>query len=412
VQDPQTIHQEFDAFEEINVPRRHRTAPIPGTMTQVPYYPRKLKIYLHNASPYWWATYYDKGKTYRHSCKTKNKLEAFKQARIFYEQLLLKKYQHPAHLESHPIIKEKQGPKRALQDLRFKTIAAQWLARKSTKWTPNHQKQVELRLTNNILKFIADKNIQRITRNDLLELLQKMEERGAYNLARRVLNDCRQIWQYSMVIGVCRHDITFGLGQALHGHATVHFHAVSPKEFPKLMQDIANFNKEGDEIIKYALQLIALTFVRKYELLLARWDEFDLKKGIWKIPAARMKMRVEHIVPLSSQALNILKHLQTQYPSEGYLFYKVNPEKPLVDHALIYALYWLGYKHRMTVHGFRAIASTVLNEHEFRSDVIERQLAHTEGNQVRRAYNRAQYMNERIVMMQWWGDYLEKIAPF
>jgi integrase len=184
---------------------------------------------------------------------------------------------------------------------------------------------------------------------------------------------------------------------------------VTPKELPKLMNDIANYDKEGDSIVKYALQLMALTFVRKNELLRAKWEEFDLEKAIWKIPANRMKMRIEHIVPLSKQVIKILMHLKSNYPNEVDVFHKEN--KPLVNHALIYALYWMGYKQRMTVHGFRAVASTILNEHEFRADVIERQLAHTEGNQVRRAYNRAQYMHERIAMMKWWGDYIEKMAP-
>ena len=155
---------------------------------------------------------------------------------------------------------------------------------------------------------------------------------------------------------------------------------------------------------------MALTFVRKNELLKAKWGEFDLDKAVWKIPAERMKMRIEHVVPLNKQALAILNHLKSNYPNDDFVFHKSN--RPLVDHSLIYALYWMGYKHRMTVHGFRAIASTILNESEFRPDVIERQLAHTDNNQVRRAYNRAQYINERIELMNWWGDYLEKITPF
>lgn len=400
----------IDTFDQINIPTRHRTAAIPGTVTPVPHYPRKLKVYLNNASPYWWATYFDRGKTYRHSCKTQDKIEAFREARVFYEKLLITKYQHPAHLLEHQISEANMPVKGIQVDLRFKKIASQWLSRRASKWTPAHTKQVESRLINNILKYVADKNIQRITRNDLLGLLQKMEERGAYGLARRVLNDCRQIWQYAIIIGICKHDITIGLNKALHEHTVVHFNAVTPKELPKLMSDIAGYEKLGDSIVRYALQLMALTFVRKNELLQATWDEFDLEKAVWKIPAERMKMRLEHVVPLNKQALLILNYIKSSYPSAGYVFHKAN--KPLVDHALIYALYYMGYKNRMTVHGFRAIASTVLNEHEFRPDVIERQLAHTDTNQVRRAYNRAQYLNDRIALMNWWGDYLEKMTPF
>ena len=387
---------------------RHKTAVILGTLSQVPNYPKKLKIYLNNASPYWQAVYWDKGKTYRRSLKTTDKRSAYEHAKAFYEQIILTKYSHPSHLAQYQI-KTKEDFVLA-PELRFKQIASDWLSRRASKWTANHTKQVELRLVNNIFKFIADKNIQRITRKDLLELLQRMEERGAYGLARRVLNDCKQIWQYAIVIGACKQDITIGLNKALHTHTVVHFNAVTPAELPALMADIANFNKEGDLILKYGLQLMALTFVRKNELLQATWDEFDLDNAVWKIPAARMKMRLEHVVPLSKQALTVLTHIKTAYPSTSLVFHKAG--KPLVGHALIYALYWMGYKHRMTVHGFRAIASTILNEHGFRADVIERQLAHTEANQVRRAYNRAQYIDERTQMMAWWGDYLEKITPF
>ena len=387
---------------------RHITAVIVGTLSFVPNYPKKLKVYLNNASPYWQAVYWDRGKTHRRSLKTTDKRTAYEHAKAFYEQVIVAKYSYPTHL-THYQLKAKEefvaGP-----DLRFKQIASQWLSRKATKWSANHTRQVELRLVNNILRYIADKNIQRITRKDLLGLLQKMEERGAYGLARRVLNDCRQIWQYAIVIGICKQDITLGLNKALHDHTVVHFHAVTPKELPVLMEDIAEYNKPCDLIVKYALQLMALTFVRKNELVLAQWDEFDLDNAIWKIPADRMKMRIDHVVPLSKQAITLLSHIKKTYPSNDYVFHKAN--NPLVDHALIYALYWMGYKHRMTVHGFRAIASTILNENSFRADVIERQLAHTEANQVRRAYNRAQYMNERTEMMRWWGSFLEKITPF
>ena len=387
---------------------RHKTAVILGTLSPVPNYPKKLKVYLNNASPYWQAVYWDRGKTHRRSLKTIDKRTAYERAKAFYEQVIVAKYSHPIHL-THYQIKAKEefvaGP-----DLSFKQIAAEWLSRRSSKWTANHTKQVELRLVNNIFKFIADKNIQRITRKDLLELLQRMEARGAYGLARRVLNDCKQIWQYAMIIEVCKQDITLGLNKALHAHTVVHFNAVTPQELAELMCNIAKYNKADDLIVKYALQLMALTFVRKNELIQATWDEFDLENALWKIPAARMKMRLDHIVPLSKQAVALLYHIKSAYPSNNLVFHKAN--QPLVDHAMIYALYWMGYKHRMTVHGFRAIASTILNENSFRSDVIERQLAHTEANQVRRAYNRAQYMDERTQMMAWWGDYLEKITPF
>jgi integrase len=292
---------------------RHKTAVILGTLSPVPNYPKKLKVYLNNASPYWQAVYWDRGKTHRRSLKTSDKRTAYEHAKAFYEQVIVAKYSHPNHL-AHYQIKTKEefiaGP-----DLSFKKIAAEWLSRRASKWTANHTKQVELRLVNNIFKFIADKNIQRITRKDLLDLLQRMEARGAYGLARRVLNDCKQIWQYALVIEVCKQDITLGLNKALHAHTVVHFNAVTPQELPELMCNIANYNKADDLIVKYALQLMALTFVRKNELIQATWDEFDLENALWKIPAARMKMRLDHVVPLSKQTLSLLYHIKSDRKS-------------------------------------------------------------------------------------------------
>lgn len=391
---------------------RHKTAAILGTVTSVPGYPKKLKVYLNNASPYWQAVYWDRGKTYRRSLKTTNKLDAYEKAKLFYEQLILVKYQHPAHLQNHIISKANQPAKAIQPDYSFRLIASQWISRKSVKWTARHKLMVEKRLENNIYKYVADKNIQRITRKELLALIQKIEARGANDVAKRVLNDCRQIWQYAMVIGICKQDITVGLNAALHGHVVVHQKAVAIEDLPELMRAIDKYDKIGDEITRYALQLMAITFVRKNELLLSQWHEFDFEKALWKLPAERMKMRVEHVVPLSANAISILKHIKQNYPSQQYVFHSGDPNKPIRENALIQALYYMGYKSKMTVHGFRAIASTVLNERGFRADVIERQLAHAESNQVRRAYNRAQYMPERIEMMAWWSDYLDKITPF
>ena len=399
-----------DSFSDFQLTaRRHKTAAIPGTVTSVPNYPKKLKIYLNNASPYWQASYFEHGTTYRHSCKTQDKLEAFSSAKLFYERLILGKYQHPTHLKQHSLSIENQlRPK----DHSFKTMATQWLARQALKWTPRHKTVIEKRLAHNMYKYVGSKNIQHITRADLLVLLQKVEARGAYDLVRRLLNDCRQIWHYAMVLGICRQDVTVGLSATLHSHVVVHHKAVSIKELPNLMQVIAAYDKEGNRICAYALQLIALTFVRKSELMYAKWHEFDFEKGLWKIPAERMKMRIEHLVPLSKQVIGLLRFIKQTYPSDNYVINNGDPNTPIPDNALMQALYWMGYKHKMTVHGFRAVASTVLNEQEFRVDVIERQLAHSEPNAVRRAYNRAEYMQERTEMMNWWGNYLEKMTPF
>jgi integrase len=389
---------------------RHRTAAIPGTVSSVPNYPKKLKIYLNNASPYWQAMFFDRGTTYRHSCKTSNKSEAYERAKAFYEMLILRKYQHQAHLNKHERHIQQAKPEATISDYSFHHVANEWLSRKAMRWTPRHQVEVHRRLSNNLFPYIANKNIQRIQASEVLSLLQKIEERGAYDLARRVLNDCKQIWKFSMACGICKRDITEGLSIVLHPHTVNHQNAVSPEELPALMHAIDQYDKPADEIAKLGMQLLAMTFVRKSELLYAKWNEFDLDKATWKIPAERMKMRVEHFVPLSTQAIAKLKEIKQKFPSHHCVFNNGNPMETVRDNALIEAIYWMGYKGKMSVHGFRAVASTILNEHNFRPDVIEKQLAHNEQNQVRRAYNRAQYVEERREMMQWWSDYLEKIS--
>ncbi len=393
----------------ISSPPRHKTAAIPGTMAHVPNFPRKLKIYLNNASPYWQATYFDNGTTYRHSCKTRDKMEALKRAGIFYEMLILRKYQHPEHINSRQHHGMTAKPRTLLSSLAFKQITSEWLARKATRWSPRHMLEVERRLKNNLYPFIGTKNIQRISAQEILALLQKVEARGAYNLAHRILGDCSQIWRFAIACGLCKRDVTEGLLLVLHPCSVKHQNAVKVEHLPELMRKIAHDDKPGGEATRDALLMIAMTFVRKGELLYARWEEFDLEKAIWKIPAERMKMRIEHVVPLSRQVLSLLNNIR-QHHSSGYIFHHGNPENPLPTNALLDTLYRMGYKGKMTAHGFRAVASTILNEQGFRPDVIERQLAHTEPNQIRRAYNHAQYLPERTEMMQWWGDYLEKIT--
>ena len=394
---------------------RHKTAAIVGTVTPVPHYPKKLKVYLNNASPYWQVVYWDRGKTYRRSSKTTDKLEAFTQAKNVYEQILLAKYQHPAHLKNHIISQSNQPVKTRKPNsthLQFKKVAIDWLDRQALKWSPRHKEVVENRLANNMFRYVANKNIQLITKLELLGLLQKMEARGACDLVRRLLGDCRQIWQYAILLDYCKVDITVGLGAALHGHIVVHQKAVEINELPELLKSIADYDVSGDRIYCYALQLIALTFVRKSEMTHAKWEEFDLENALWKIPAERMKKRIALVVPLSKQVVALLQFIKQTYPSDCYVIHNGKPNVTIPEHALMQALYRMGYKNRMTVHGFRAIASTVLNEHKFRSEVIEIQLAHIEQSAVRRAYNRAQYMDERIEMMAWWGDYLETITTF
>ena len=181
------------------------------------------------------------------------------------------------------------------------------------------------------------------------------------------------------------------------------------QDLPDLLRAIAKYEQIGDKQTRLALQLLAQTFVRTNELIGAEWAEFDLNYALWIIPAGRMKMKAEHVVPLTTQGLAILSELKEISGGSRFIFPGRNRDKPISNNTLLFALYRLGYKGKMTGHGFRAVASTILNEAGFKPDVIERQLAHCERNQVRGAYNRAEYLPERKRMMQHWADYLNLV---
>jgi integrase len=240
-------------------------------------------------------------------------------------------------------------------------------------------------------------------------MVRKIEKRGAYDLAHRVLQVCGQVFRYGIATGRCQRDVAADLRGALTPHVKKHQAAVRPEELPELLRAIETYAAKGDLQTMYALQLLALTFVRTNELIGAEWDEFDLDAKLWMIPAERMKMRTEHIVPLSDQAVAILTELKVMAGKSRFVFPGRNRDKPISNNTMLFALYRLGYKGKMTGHGFRAVASTMLNEQGWRPDVIERQLAHCERDEVRGAYNRAEYLQERVKMMQAWATYLDAI---
>jgi integrase len=184
---------------------------------------------------------------------------------------------------------------------------------------------------------------------------------------------------------------------------------VKEVDLPALLRGIETY--EGDPQTRLALKFLCLTFVRTIELRYAEWTEIDEEKAEWRVPAEKMKMKLAHIVPLSKQAIAVLKELRTLTGTSRWLFPNTKgADKPMSENTVLFALYRLGYRSRMTGHGFRGLASTILNENGFNSDWIERQLAHSERDDVRAAYNHALYLTDRRKMMQWWGDYIDQKA--
>ncbi len=291
----------------------------------------------------------------------------------------------------------------------FEAIAREWYQKQLHTWVATHANDVLRRLEGNLFPDLGACPIVEIEAPDLLACIGKIEKRGAYDLAHRVLQVSGQVFRYGIAKGYCKRDLSADLRGALTPHKAKHQPAVRPEELPTLLRAIDGYDALGDLQTRLALQLLALTFVRTGELIGATWDEFDTSAALWVIPAERMKMKTEHIVPLSAQALAILEQLKEICGGSRFLFPGRNRDKPISNNTMLFALYRLGYKGKMSGHGFRAVASTMLNEQGYNRDVIERQLAHCERDEVRGAYNRAEYLPQRRVMIQDWANHLDKL---
>ena len=291
----------------------------------------------------------------------------------------------------------------------FKAVAMEWYNKQLHTWVPHHAEDVKRRLESNIFPVLGKRPIGQIEAPELLQAIRSIETRGSYDLAHRVLQVCGQVFRYGIATGRCTRNLSADLRGALTPHVKQHQAAVRAEELPDLLRAIAKYDEIGDKQTRLALQLLAQTFVRTNELIGAEWVEFDVDNALWVIPAARMKMKAEHVVPLTKQALALLDEIKKLAAGSRFVFPGRNRDKPISNNTMLFALYRMGYRGKMTGHGFRAVASTILNEAGFQPDVIERQLAHCERNQVRGAYNRAEYLPERKRMMQHWANYLDLV---
>ncbi|WP_336485198.1 tyrosine-type recombinase/integrase [Methylobacterium nigriterrae] len=292
----------------------------------------------------------------------------------------------------------------------FQVIAEEWLAARAGEWSPSYREAVHSALAANLYPQIGGCSIRSITVPVLRESLLLMERRGALSALRKVRMWASQVFRYAVATGRADSDPAAPLRGTFKAHKPRNFAAVTrAQEFGELIARIKTY--DGSPVTRSALMLMAYTFVRTGELREAQWSEFDIDGAVWRIPAERMKMGDEHIVPLSRQALALLSDLRALtgrsplvFPNERKL------TKPMSENTVLYALYRLGYHGRATGHGFRSSASTLLNEMGFDPDVIERQLAHQERNKVRAAYHRAEYLDDRRQMMQRWADYVDELA--
>ena len=290
----------------------------------------------------------------------------------------------------------------------FEAIAREWHEKQCHLWTPKYTVKVLRRMEADIFPKLGSRPIADIKAPELLSVIREIEKRGAMYTAHRAIELCGKVFAYAIVTGRAERNPAADLRGAIKPAKAKHFSYLKADELPEFLQKLETY--EGHIQTKLALKMLVLTFVRTVELRGAKWSEVDFEKAEWRIPAERMKMREQHIVPLSKQVLAILRELQ---PISGHWQHVFpNQQKPMghmSENTLLYALYRMGYHSRATGHGFRHTGSTILNEHGFKADVIERQLAHAERKKVRGTYNHAEYLPERREMMQWWGDYLGNI---
>ena len=300
----------------------------------------------------------------------------------------------------------------------FAAVARLWWDNWQQSRSSSHVVYVMRRLEADIFPAIGARPIDQIEAPELVKMAKDIQARGALDIAKRALQTSGQVFRYAIAHGMAKRNPVkdFQPGDVLATRKKRNYARIDGKDLPELLRHIEAY--QGSVVTRLALKLIALTFVRTSELIGAKWSEIDLDAARWDIPAERMKMKTSHIVPLSSQAIEILKTLHI-VTGRGILLFPGERDhgKPMSNNTILGALARMGYKGRMTGHGFRGIASTLLHEMAFDHAHIELQLAHQERNEVSASYNHALYLGQRTAMMQQWADYLDictdgKVVPF
>lgn len=305
-----------------------------------------------------------------------------------------------------PAVDKRQRKREKLNNT-VERVAKEWHKKQSGEWSTAHAKKIWHSVKTDILPILGDRPILDVKTRDVLFVIKKVEERGALDMAARVKQRISAIFRYAIQTGLAEYNPVDALTGVLKTKRVVHRKAIDFNELPKFLKAIDSYN--GYVLTRLALKFIVYTFVRPGELRSAEWRDIDLTNAIWRIPAEKMKMNEEHIVPLSEQAIKLLVAAEKITGNHSIVFSSVYDfKKPMSENTMTFAIRKrLGFD--ATAHGFRATASTILNETGYRVDVIERQLAHGEQNKIRAAYNRSQYIAERTEMMQWYGDYLDNL---
>ncbi|MEO6815673.1 MAG: integrase arm-type DNA-binding domain-containing protein [Edaphobacter sp.] len=329
------------------------------------------------------------------------------------------------HLEARKMLAAGTDPmadrkaEKAAAENSFQSIARAWWEHWQDGKNLRHAVQVKRRMEADILPYLGARSIAAIEAPELVTMTKAIEQRGARDVAKRALETTGQVFRYAIAHGYAKRNPASEIrpGDILKSTRKVNYARIDAKELSDLLRSIEVY--QGTHVTRLAMKLMALTFVRTSELIGAKWTEFDLEAARWDIPFERMKMRTPHIVPLAKQTLDVLDTLQTLTGQSEWLFPgDRNAKKPMSNNTILKALERMGYKGRMTGHGFRGLASTILHERGYAHEHIELQLAHAPRNAVSAAYNHALYLEPRARMMQEWADFLEhtqrggKVLPF
>jgi integrase len=306
---------------------------------------------------------------------------------------------------------QKKATKQAqkVEGLTFETLAREWFAYNAPRWAESTTYKAKLYLENDLIPGIGSRPVKAITRPELVELVRKVEARGTLNAAGKIRQWLHQIFRYGLAKGVVEVNPATDLNVvAAPAKAARHHPHVTFAELPELLAKCET--AKIHTLTRHAIRLLALTAVRPGELRQAPWTEFDLDAAVWTIPAARMKARRPHVVPLPRQAVAILRQLQEITGRYALVFAGANPERPMSENTVNKALRLMGYEGRQTGHGFRHLLSTELNGRGYNKDWIERQLAHGDSDEIRGTYNHAAYVAQRSEMMQSWADSIDALC--
>jgi integrase len=294
----------------------------------------------------------------------------------------------------------------------FEAVAREWHCKKKSGWSEGYAKTIMTRLEADVFNRIGSIPISDITPAIMLDALQDIEKRGVYEVTRRAKQYCGQIFRYAIPKGLVDRDVTADLRDSLEAKQTKHLASIEPSELPHFIKDLYRNDARMYPTTLLAVEMMMHTFVRTSELIEAKWSEFDFERKVWTIPAERMKMKKPHLVPLSTQVMKILEKLKLHNGHYDWVFAShTRPRNHMSNNAILKVLDRMGYKGRMTGHGFRSLAmTTILENLPYPFDVVDTQLAHGKSGALGAAYDRAKYLEQRKRMMQDWSNYLDRIT--